>query len=62
MCLSRDVSVTSATCWVAMRIEVGVGDLVQRIGYSMAERLRGRVTLCAVCFMNKEMRNAGFLV
>jgi hypothetical protein len=52
-----------------MRIEAGVGDLVQRIrdsqaqiGYSVARRSRGRVTLCAVCTVHKEMRSAGFLV
>jgi alpha-D-ribose 1-methylphosphonate 5-triphosphate synthase subunit PhnG len=52
-----------------MRIEAGVGDLVQRIedgqaqvGYSVAGRSRGRVTLCAVCAMHKEIRSADFLV
>jgi hypothetical protein len=52
-----------------MRTEAGVGDLVQRIrdgqaqvGYSVAGRSRGRVTLCAVCTMHKEMRSTGFLV
>jgi hypothetical protein len=51
-----------------MRIETGVGDLVQRIEddqaqvrNSMAERMRGRVTLCAICTI-KETMNAGFLV
>jgi hypothetical protein len=39
-----------------MRIMAGVGDLVQRtrdgearVGYSVAGRSRGRVTLCALC-------------
>jgi hypothetical protein len=52
-----------------MRIEAGVGDLVQRtengqaqIKYSVAGRSRGRVTLCAVCIMHKETRSACFLV
>jgi hypothetical protein len=52
-----------------MSIEAGVGDLVQRtgygqaqVGYSVAEQLRGRVTLCAVCTMHKEMRSASFMV
>jgi hypothetical protein len=52
-----------------MRIEVGVGDVLQRTGdsqaqvrYSIAERLRGRVTLCAVYTMHKETRSTGFLV
>jgi hypothetical protein len=52
-----------------MRIKAGVGDLVQRtgdgqaqVGYLVAKRLRGRVTLCAVCTMHKETRSAGFLV
>jgi hypothetical protein len=52
-----------------MRIMAGVGDLVPRIGdgqaqvgYSMTKRSRGRVTLCAVCIMHKEIRSACFLV
>jgi hypothetical protein len=52
-----------------MRIEARVGDLVQRTGdgqaqvrYSVAGRSRGRVTLCAVCTMHKEMRSVSFLV
>jgi hypothetical protein len=32
MCLSNGVQVTGTTWWAAMRIMVGVGDLVQRIG------------------------------
>jgi hypothetical protein len=46
----------------AMRIVVGVGDLVQRtgdgqeqVGYLVAGWSRGRVTLCVVCTMHKEM-------
>jgi hypothetical protein len=31
VCLSRDVQLAGATCRVATRIMVGVGDLVQRI-------------------------------
>jgi hypothetical protein len=52
-----------------MRIEVRVGDMVQRTGdgqaqveYLVAGRSRGRVILCVVCIMHKEMRNVGFLV
>jgi hypothetical protein len=52
-----------------MRIEAGVGDLVQRtedsqaqLGYSFAGRSRGRVMLCAVCTLHKEARSEGFLV
>jgi hypothetical protein len=52
-----------------MRIEVGVGDLVQRtrddqaqVEYSVARRLRGRVTLCAVCTLHKETRSMDFFV
>jgi hypothetical protein len=52
-----------------MRIEAGVGDLVQRtedseahVMYSVAGRSRGRVTLCAVYTLHKETRSACFLV
>jgi hypothetical protein len=52
-----------------MRIEAGVGDLMQRImdgqaqvGYSMVGRSRGRVMLCAVCTVHNETRSVGFLV
>jgi hypothetical protein len=45
-----------------MRIEAGVGDLVQRtgddqaqVGYSVVGPSRGRVTLCAVYTVHKEM-------
>jgi hypothetical protein len=55
--------------WLATRIEAGVGDLVQRtgdgqaqVGYSMAGRSRGQVTLYVVCTVHKEMRSAVFLV
>jgi hypothetical protein len=51
------------------RIEIGVGDLVQmirndqaQVGYSVAGRSRGQVTLCAVCTVHKETRSANFLV
>jgi hypothetical protein len=61
--------VTGAALRAAMRIEVRVRDLVQRtgddqaqVGYSVAGRSRGRVTLCVVCTMHNEMRNVGFLV
>jgi hypothetical protein len=36
--------------------------MVAHVGYSVAGRLRGRVTLCAVCTVHVEMRNADFLV
>jgi hypothetical protein len=52
-----------------MRIEEGVGDLVQRtrdgqaqVRYSVVGRSRGRVTLCEVCTMHKEFLSTGFLV
>jgi hypothetical protein len=52
-----------------MRIDAGVGDLVQRtsdgeawVGYSVAERSRDQVTLWVVCTMHKETRSIGFLV
>jgi hypothetical protein len=51
------------------RIEVGVKDLMQRtgdgqvqVGYSVAGRSRGHVTLYAVCTVHKETRSLGFLV
>jgi hypothetical protein len=53
---SRGVHVTGVTWWAATRIVTGVGDQVQRtgdgqaqVGYSVARRSRGWVTLCAVC-------------
>jgi hypothetical protein len=52
-----------------MRIESGVGDLVQRtrdgqaqVGYSVAGPSRGRVTLCAVCTIHKQTSSTSFLV
>jgi hypothetical protein len=52
-----------------MRIEAGVGDLVQRIEdgqaqvrYSVAGRSRGRVTLCAICTVHKKTMSVSFLV
>jgi hypothetical protein len=61
--------VTGAAWRAATRIKAGVGDRVKRTGdsqaqvrYSVAERLRGRVTLCAVCTVHKGTRSAGFLV
>jgi hypothetical protein len=36
--------------------------MVAQVGYSVAGRLRGQVTLCAVCTMHEEMRSACFLV
>jgi hypothetical protein len=52
-----------------MSIVAGVGVLVQRtgddqaqVGYSVAGRSRGRVTLYAVCTMHIETRSVSFLV
>jgi hypothetical protein len=36
--------------------------MVLRVEYSVVERSRGWVTLCAVCIMHKETRSVGFLV
>jgi hypothetical protein len=54
--------VTGATWRAATRIEVEVGDFVQRtedgkaqVGYLVARRSRGQVTLCAVCTVHKEV-------
>jgi hypothetical protein len=69
VCLSHGVQVTSAAWRAATSIVTGVGDLMQRtedghaqVGYSLVGRSRGRVTLCAVCTVHKEMRSASFLV
>jgi hypothetical protein len=69
VCLSHDVQVIGATRWAATWIKAGVGDLVQRVGdgqaqvgYSVAGRSRGWVTLYATCTMHKEAMSMGFLV
>jgi hypothetical protein len=36
--------------------------MVAQVGYSLAVRSRGRVTLCAVCAMHVETRSVSFLV
>jgi hypothetical protein len=36
--------------------------MVTQVGYSVAERSRCRVTLCAVCTVHVETRSAGFSV
>jgi hypothetical protein len=36
--------------------------MVTQVGYSVAERSGGRVTLCAVCTMHEETRSVYFLV
>jgi hypothetical protein len=36
--------------------------MVAQVGYSMAGRSRGRVTLCAVYTVHVETRSVGFLV
>jgi hypothetical protein len=55
---SHCVHVTGVTWRATTRIVIGVGDQVQRtgdgqaqVGYSVAGRSRGWVTLCAVCTM-----------
>jgi hypothetical protein len=67
--LSHVVEVTCAVWWTVIRIEAGVGDLVQRIendqakiGYLVVERSRGQVTLFAVYTLHEEMRSMSFLV
>jgi hypothetical protein len=69
ICLSRGVQVTGATCWTPTRIMAGVGDLVQKtkdgqaqVGYSVAGRLKGRVTSCVVCTVHAETTSTSFLV
>jgi hypothetical protein len=37
VCLSREVQVTSAAWWAAMRIMAGVEDLVRRTGDGLAQ-------------------------
>jgi hypothetical protein len=61
--------VTGAAWRAATGIVAGVGDLVPRIGddqaqdgYSVARQSGGRVKLCAICTVHKEMRSADFLV
>jgi hypothetical protein len=67
--LSHGVPVAGAAWRAATRIVAGVENLVQTIGddqaqvrYSMARRSRGRVALCVVCTVHREMRGMGFLV
>jgi hypothetical protein len=36
--------------------------MIAQVGYSMAERSGGQVTLCAVCTMHVETRSVSFLV
>jgi hypothetical protein len=36
--------------------------MVSQVGYSVAERSRGWMTLCVVCTVHEEMRSVGFLV
>jgi hypothetical protein len=36
--------------------------MVTQVGYSVAERSRGRVAPCVVCTWHVETRSAGFLV
>jgi hypothetical protein len=69
VCLSHGVHVVGAAWRAAMKIIAGVGDLLQKIGdgqahvgYSVARRSGGRVTLCAVYIIHKETRCEGFLV
>jgi hypothetical protein len=39
-----------------------IGDDQTQIRYSIVGRSRGRVTLCAICTVHKEMRSVSFLV
>jgi hypothetical protein len=39
-----------------------IGDGQAQVGYSVAERSRGRVILCVVCTMHKETGSTSFLV
>jgi hypothetical protein len=68
-CLSCGVEVIGATWRVVTRIMARVEDLMQRtedgqpqVGYSVAERSRGRLTLCTVCTVHMEMESVSFLV
>jgi hypothetical protein len=36
--------------------------MVAQVGYSVAGRSRGQVTLCAVCTVHTETMSAGFLI
>jgi hypothetical protein len=36
--------------------------MVAQVGYSVAERSRGQVVLCAVCTVHVETSSVGFLV
>jgi hypothetical protein len=36
--------------------------MVSQVGYSVAGRSRGQVTLCAVCTVHEETRSVSFLV
>jgi hypothetical protein len=67
--LSHGVWVAGVAWLAAMRIVIGVGDLVQRIkdgqaqvGYSVAGGSTSQVTLCAMYTMHKETRSISFLV
>jgi hypothetical protein len=69
VCLSCDIYVIGTAWQTVMSIKVGVGDLVQRpgddqaqVGYSVSGRSRGRVSLCVVCTVHKDMRSVVFLV
>jgi hypothetical protein len=45
VCLSRDVEVTGAAWWVAMKIMIRVGDLVQRTGDGRIGQVLGGRTI-----------------
>jgi hypothetical protein len=70
VCLSCEVKVVNVTWRAATMIVARVGDLVWRIeddqaqvGYSVAGRLGGRVTPCAICIIHvEEARSVGFPV
>jgi hypothetical protein len=69
VCLSHGVQVAGVIWRVATRIVAGVGDLVRRtgdtqshVGYSVAGRSGGQMTLCVICTMHEETRSVCFLV
>jgi hypothetical protein len=45
VCLSHDVEVTGAAWWVAMKIMIRVGDLVQRTGDGRTSQVLGGRTI-----------------
>jgi hypothetical protein len=69
VCLSRGVQMIGTTWRAVTRIVTRVGGLLQRteddqahVGYSVAGRMRGQVTLCVVCTIYKKTTSVSFLV